>query len=288
MQLSDPQLWLASFLFAALSGFGGVYIAQKSPRWYSEKSIQYFVAVGVGLLLGVVWFEFLPHSLEMQPKFAPYFFVSGLLSIALAEKYVLPHLSFLDPAPTPFTTYQENIRFEKAEEVSVFRPHVHTESCSHGHEGHSHISHSHMISSQAACSVIGCLLLCTFFDGLQLRAAFSIGNHTGWVTLFALLFHVLPDGVVAASLALAGGYTKAQAAKLSLVVSFCLFFGVAAGTFLDKLLPLQGTMLPFAGGILLYVSLIHLFPIAFRTWRGIVLLGIGLVFFGVVTAIAHH
>lgn len=290
MHFSDAHVWLASLIFASLSGYGGMFIARRSPRWYSEKYIAYLVSAGVGLLLGVVWLEFLPHSLESQQKLTPYLFLGGMLFIALAEKFLLPRLAFLDPKPKAFTTFEEKPGFHKVTEESestVLLPHVHSASCRHGHHEHTHVSHSHLISSQAACSVIGCLLLCTFFDGLEMRAAFLMGSHTGWITLFALLFHVLPDGVVAASLAIAGGYSHREAVRFSFIVSFALVLGVLSASALNLFLPLGASVLPFAGGILLYVTMIHLFPIAFKTKRSILLLLVSLSVFAWIAWVGH-
>ena len=95
----------------------------------------------------------------------------------------------------------------------------------------------------------------------------------------ALLSHILPDGVIAASIALSGGLSTGQAKKISWLTGGCLLLGATVATFFGSIPALSEAVMPVAAGILIYVSLIHLLPLGLKNKHGFLWLLAGLALF---------
>ena len=245
----------AIFLVSLVTTLGGLWIASRNPKWYSNDRLCALIALGTGLLLGVAFIEFLPFAFKSHDD-GSILVISGLMFTLLVEKYVAPRLDFLEG-----------------------------HSCDHDHskkhEAKNDKEHSpphHFISHQAACSAVGCLIVCAFFDGLQMLAAFQFDDHTGWIVSVGLLFHVLPDGVLAAGIALAGGMSKRNATLVSWVTGVAILSGAIFSYLIGTWTSGLSVILPFASGVLIYVTLIHLLPTGSRHRYGylLTLTGIGL------------
>ena len=81
-------------------------------------------------------------------------------------------------------------------------------------------------------------------------------------------------------LSLAGGFSKASAQRSVLYIVIAIILGVGVSYFLVNVVNLRNVLLPFATGVLLYVSIGHLLPIALKKRGGlfVVLLGAGMIF----------
>ena len=254
------------FGVAVVTTGGGFWIAAKRPSWYSDHALHGLVAIGTGLLLSVGLLEFLPVAFSQNPQEAPILIIAGLLFILFVENYLSPHLNFLEGHDCHHDHAKDHDHKEKPAQE------------------HTH----HLISHQAACSAVGCLVICGFFDGFEMLTAFSISTQTGWTTCLGLLFHVLPDGVLAASIALAGGMSKARARLVSSLTGGMLLLGALLASSLLGLWPESRPMiLAFSTGVLLYVVLMHLLPVGMKHRKGFFLITFGGLLFLAIHLLSH-
>ena len=264
------SVFLATAVIAVLTTFGGLWVASRSPKWLTQDTISELVAFGTGLLLALAFLEFLPHSLEHSPHLGGLLILAGVLLILMTEIFIVPRLHFLDRL-----VLQEDGH------------HAHDHVCGDDHHPH-HPHHGHLVTKEAACSAIGCLAVCAFFDGVQIKAAFTLGTSAGLLTSLGLLFHVLPDGIIAASLALSSGFSKRAAKFTSLLIGGSLFAGLLAGHFLTSITEGLHIVLPLATGLLLHVSFVHLLPASTRSKRGPYYLFAGIAIFALLISVAPH
>lgn len=257
--------FLATLLIAIITTLGGLWIATRKPSWYTQERLSLFMALGAGLLLGIGFLEFLPYSMESGGRFAPVWMILGLLSVIFVETYVSPKLNFFEG---------RHCDHDHAKE--------HSEKDSHKHE-----HHHHFISHQAACSAVGCLVVCAFFDGFQMNTAFNLGSREGWLVSLGLLFHILPDGVLAASIALAGGMTKSKARGVTLLTGGTIVAGALVSVLADSLMGGVGYILPFATGVLIYITLIHLLPVGAKHKYGLQLMAAGVLVYTLLFFLNH-
>lgn len=237
-----------------LTTLGGIFIAQKEAKnvfaWLPP-----FLSVGTGMLLAMAMTEFIPHAFLKPTPWTPIGLLCGVLIVIIGDKYLAPYLG-----PK------------------------HNKKCNH---------HSHgpqLISSVAACSSIGCIIVCAFFDGIEIFTAFQLGPRVGWFIAVALLFHVVPEGAIAAGISLAGGYSKSETYRSLGYIACAMLLGVVFGNFIIKWFDFSSTLLPFASGVLLYVSIGHLMPVALKHRWGIwgLIFGAGSLFFLKILSGHHH
>ncbi|MDE0092778.1 MAG: hypothetical protein OXN83_05800, partial [Oligoflexia bacterium] len=199
------------------------------------------LAVGSGGLLSLCFLDFLPHSFENQESYntVSIFILSGVLLQTLADIYLLPRLGFLD-------------QFLKIN--SSFKP--------------SH-QHSHTFSSFSVCSIVGCLSICSFFDGIRLFSALNVEQFVAFSMAFGLFFHLLSEGVLIAVLALSSGFKKQILFILVGSVAGALFLGALFAQFFSQSFSLDD-LIAFSSGCLIYVCFVHLLPFslkpAYRSW----------------------
>lgn len=214
---------------------------EKSPLWLSSS---FFISFGTGLLLALAFLEFLPHALSLPHSGSLLSMLVGVLAVVFSERYIAPKL---------FPTKQ---------------------TCDfHSHHHDSHHSHNDKdkivgLSHTAACTSVGCIAICSYFDGIELSAAFQLSSEVGgWLSL-GLIFHILPEGAMAAGLSKMGGFSKKGIHRSLLVICLFLLLGVLSGYSLSQVLILKGPVLSFVTGALLYICIGHLFPVAFRSPKG--------------------
>ena len=265
MIFSDfTQSILAVMTISIVTALGGIRIATGHPRWYTQKRLWLMMAISSGILLGVIFFEFIPVAFAYSN--APVLMLLGIIFILLVETYIAPYLNFFDGPKCD-----------------------HDHAKQHDHKGDLAFEHQHhVISHQAACSAVGCLVVCAFFDGFQMRAAFMVDAQTGWVTSMALLFHILPDGVLAASLVIAGGLSRKKALIVAFLTGGCVFTGFLIATLLGGIPVFNQAVIPFAAGILIYVTLTHLLPAGIRHPKGFPLILGGALTFYVLHMLLGH
>lgn len=189
-------------------------------------------AICAGLLISLTFINFLPKSLENNTSFA--FSITAiitLISLLLIETHLIPKM---------------NIFFNMKNKTAM--------DCSHHHH--------HPFSHQVSFSAIGCLLICSFFDGIRLASALFINIPVTGVFAVASIFHILPEGIAVMALAKKSELTLHQCYLVQIL--FCLFLGLGIlVTGLMNLTLSPNIILSLSTATLLYVSFVHLLPVAF-------------------------
>lgn len=137
----------------------------------------------------------------------------------------------------------------------------------HGHD-HSHDAdeddhdEGHGASTGASVALIALIALSIhrFVGGLSMPAAFGLGEATGATVVGAIMLHQIPDGLAAASLFLAGGWSRRKVigsvAGVALWVPIGAIVGLAFISFGD-LLP---QLLALSAGTFLYIATVEVIP----------------------------
>ncbi len=218
-----------------------------------KKYLPYLICIGSGVLISLCIFEYIPRVYEHRNSYYSYLLVvCGVLFVIVAEKYIAPLIGS-----------------------------GHSEACS---------TEPSSISHQAACSSIGCILVCAFFDGVEIPASFQLGTQTGMFMSLGMLLHMIPEGAMAASLSVAGGLSKKAQNYGVYFVALAMIVGAISSIVLSKFISFETYLLPFVTGILLYVSLAHLVPSSLKLKHGVVGIFIGILFILAVkfSGFLHH
>ncbi len=248
-------------LAASVTMAGGLWVANMSRELLTPARLRGIMALGAGFLVALVLLELLPASVEQAGGDAHGVF--GLVLAAAAavfafDRWIAPRLSFLD------VSHDDD---GCAHHHDYSHDHGHDHGDGHGaHADHAHAACGHPILGHgAACSALGCLAVCTFFDGVALSASFAAGSSLGWLVMVGLILHLLPEGILAASVTLAAGASKRMARRAVLIVGVALVLGALMPFLMGPLVPLA---LPVAAGILLFVAFAQLIPAAATTSLG--------------------
>lgn len=237
---------------------GGLWIASRPRTWLSAHRLHGLMAMGGGLLLAVLCFEMLPASLVVGGSHAWGALFAGVMAVLVFERYLAPKLDGLlagghDP--------------------------------DHDHDHH----HDHVVMGHgAACSTLGCLLVCTFFDGVAMAAGFGLDAEVGVLVAIGLAAHMLPEGLLASTVVLASGNSAARARQAAFATGIAFMLGMAVPAVVGGALGTVSLALPFASGVLLYVVLGQLLPMALRTPAGVGLVLAGALVFGLVERLLPH
>ncbi len=274
---------LVTFLISVVTALLGVWIVDRSPKWLSEERVNQIFVIGAGLLLAIAFLEFLPHAMGNGNSASGLWILIGIVFVYLSEVYITPKLSVID-------------RWAFKSEHPGYHDHYgkeDTSHCAHGHHSSSLkasdgpvIHHTHVVSPSAACSAVGCLIICTFFDGVEIASAFFLSEKTGYFTSFGLLLHILPDGILVASLGLRSGLSKGFTRLLTWTVGLSLFVGAGVAIALEHV-SRTPFLIPFATGVLIYVGFLHLFPVVGKTRFGTLLFVLSLTIYGLLMTTIH-
>ncbi|MEB3221096.1 MAG: ZIP family metal transporter [Candidatus Sericytochromatia bacterium] len=263
-----------SLAAAAATAAGGYWVATRPQAWLTEDRLATLVAAGAGLLLATLGLEMLPTASEALGHRAFVWFLVGIGVVLVLERYAAPWLDgWFAPAA--------------ACEASAHAGHAHQGGCDGHHHHHHHpvaepmaglsgtLAHAHghhahgVISHGTACTAVGCLIVCTFFDGLSLAAGWSTSAQLGALLGTGLLLHLLPEGLVAASVLLAAGASREAARRAAAAVALALLAGVGLAAGLGGVLGGSAAVLALASGVIAYVVLGQLVPVALRAPGGL-------------------
>jgi len=251
--------------------------------------LKVFIALAAGFILSALFFDLLPETVGSFQGGTRAFFgwsFAGVLSVALFERYTLPHLDFVNrffrPEPVflhAVDTHDESVHGEH----DAHDHHEHldeAEHCSHSHD-HAHLhahTHPEFLGVGQVCSAIGCFMICSFFDGITLSSVQAVDHKLGVVLVLGVALHLLPEGVLSGVMALSGGASFKAARKV------LIFIG---GSFvLGSMIPLifggfESVFIAMSSGILLFVALVQLLPTALKLRYAPLWLGAGsALFFG--------
>lgn len=243
--------------FALLTLISSFVVAYYGKKW----NLNPFIAVSSGGLLILTVLEFIPSSfanISMSSYQGAFFILMGILLQGATDILLVPRLKFLD-------TW------------------IDADTCYH--------KHSHTLSPATVCSMVGCLTVCAFFDGVRLFAGLTIGSSIGLMIGMALFFHLVSEGALVAIMGLSA---RIKTKVIILLASFMSGFFIIGALFAKGLIHSFDIyrLVAFTSGILLYVCFIHLLPVALKKENRYWFI-IGLLFFllmhGLHTAhVAHH
>ena len=233
---------LSILLVSSVLMASGYVLTERLHRQVKAGHLKTILALGGGFLLALVFLELIPETIEYFPGEARTplaLALAGVLGCMLLDHYLTPKLTFLDGL------------------IAV----------DHTEHDHDHEHHHHLLAHGQACSTLGCLVICAFFDGIALSSSLLSGMQLGGFVFIGQLFHLLPEGLLAASVVLAAGGKLKVARRASVATALaCLAGGV---------IPLLGFglsnfyWLPISCGILMYVSLGQLIPASTSHGKGI-------------------
>ena len=280
---------------------GGMWLASRPRRWLTHGRLSAAMALGGGLLLAVLFFELLPASLEHGGQRAFVWAFAGILAVLAFERYLAPYLGFLSPAGGHDHAGHAHVGHDHAQHDHDHHGYDHDHSghahhCevpAHGH-GHGHDHHhdtaplAPLLTHGAACSALGCLLVCTFFDGVAMAAGFALEFQVGLLVMIGLLAHIIPEGMLAATVVLAAGNDARDAKRASIATGVAFLLGMAVPLLLGGASGSLGIALPLASGVLLYVVLGQVVPVALRTASGVPLVVAGALVFGLIERLLPH
>jgi len=134
------------------------------------------------------------------------------------------------------------------------------------------------IHSHKSYSILGGLLIHTFFDGIAIASAFLVSNWLGWIVFLAVFLHKVPEGFTVASVMLASGSSRKAAFGASAMLGVATVAGVLTMSLFEKWVSVG---LPISAGVTLYVAASDLIPevnkepgvgMAFVVFAGVALL----------------
>ena len=199
------------------------------------------VAFGSGALVMLIFYDFFPKMMETTNTWYMNIFLilCGFSINGLAEILILPHIKSLN-------------RFLPKEKHDC-----------HDHD-HDHIHHYHLLPSSVGCSIVGCFILCAFFDGIRLSSSLLMGFQTTVLTGIGLLCHLLPESITVIGIALSSGLASSV---VSIVLIYCLALlgGSSSYLFFSHIQHLGNFALPVAVGLFIYVCAVHLIPMVIKT-----------------------
>lgn len=260
---------------------GGLWVTSRPRTWLTQTRLSAMMALGAGLLLAVACFELMPEGFLHGGSLAFPALFAGIFMVLLFERYLAPRLGALFPADTrahdAACDHAHGHGHHHHDEPALDHHHAHDAACGH--------AHAPLLSHGAACSALGCLLVCTFFDGIALASGFAVSAQVGIILAVGLTLHMLPEGVLASSVVLASSQSKLLARRAAIAAGASFLLGILAAHALGAFLSLA---LPFACGVLLYVTLGQLVPVALRAPRGLGYMALGAaIFLGIIQLFPH-
>lgn len=127
-------------------------------------------------------------------------------------------------------------------------PHFHF-----GEETH----HDEFVQRHKGWSVLGGLMIHTFFDGIAIASGFIVSNRLGWIIFIAVFLHKIPEGFTVASVMLASGQSKKTAWGSSVLLGIATIAGVLTMSVTRHAV---GIGLPLSAGVTIYVAASDLIP----------------------------
>ncbi len=222
------MIFLLTVAFAFVVLISCFVVASLGRKW----NLDFLVAFSSGGLLVISFLDFMSHSFEdlNHSKAASLLILSGVLLQGFSDIYIVPRLKILD----------------KFIENSPSRHH-----------------HTHLLSPSTVCSTVGCLAICSFFDGIRLFAGLSMEGYTAFVISLGLFFHLLSEGALVAIL----GLSSNMKTKIILILTSFISGTLILGSFFAKnFVEYFNThyLIALATGMLLYICFIHLIPFSIR------------------------
>lgn len=228
-------------LLLMLANVGGGWLIVSAPGAlkHNARLLKYLVALGAGFMLGAIFLEVLPRSIELWR-------MSDAFGAPLAN--MIEHDSVWRVMLLLLAGYLLIHFFQH-----TLAPHFHF-----GAETH---TDAILKRPMTAYTAIGGLSVHAFFDGVSTGAAFAVDYRLGLFVFIAILLHKVPEGFTAASIMLAAGAPARRALAATCVVGAATLFGVLAVAALQtRADAIILYALPFSAGVTLYVAASDLIP----------------------------
>jgi zinc and cadmium transporter len=184
---------------------------------WDRRYLRYFIALGSGFMLATAIAEMIPTSIELRGHNGALLVLGGYLIVHFFEHTVSPHFHF-------------------GEET-------HADEFAHAHH--------------QGLSVLGGLMIHTFFDGIAITSGFLVSYWLGLIIFIAVFLHKIPEGFTVASVMLASGESRRMAWGSSVLLGAATLVGVLAMAIVPHAVSVG---LPLAAGVTLYVAASDLIP----------------------------
>lgn len=113
------------------------------------------------------------------------------------------------------------------------------------------------VARHTGYSVLGGLVIHTFFDGIAIASGFLVSSWLGWIVFLAIFLHKIPEGFTVASVMLASGRSRGVAWGSSVVLGVATLLGVATMMVIRHAVAVG---LPMSAGVTIYVAASDLVP----------------------------
>lgn len=220
--------------------------------WSTPERVKTLLSYGTGYLMALAIFELTPHAwhnLDQNLMHLVTLAMLGATVVWLSERIL--------------ATRRKKTKFKP-----FIQSNHHNHPAPHSHRGKLTISHKACcgfnsfgkLDREIFFSVVACICLCAFFDGVTLSAALLANPENPTYALSGVLAHMLPE------LAVLGLMTRSQYASTGRATLYCagailLFFLGNVASNLTVLFGLsKGAILATAAGMMTYISIAHMIP----------------------------
>jgi|GEM_PF-6277178 len=220
--------------------------------WSTPERVKTLLSYGTGYLMALAVFELTPHAwhnLDQNPLHLALLALIGAILVWLSERVL--------------ATRRKKTKFKP-----FIHSNHHSHPSPHSHRGKLTISHKaccgfdsfSKLDQEVFFSVVACICLCAFFDGVTLSAALLANPDSPTYALSGVLAHMLPE-VVVLGLMTRSQYASTRKATLYCAGAILLFFLGNVASHLTVLIGLsKGAILATAAGMMTYISIAHLIP----------------------------
>jgi zinc transporter ZupT len=209
----------AGVLFAGIAGLGNVGGGSLVllNRKWSKHWLKASLAFSGGFMLAAAIVAMAPESLELMPEWGAVLILVGYLAVHFLEHVVGGHYHFAGDQHGP----------------------------------------DHIVSATATGATVFAMLVHTFFDGVAIGSAFSIGEQVGFFIFLSVIFHKIPAGFAVSTVALASGIPARRAFAFAALMGL----GTVVGSLVLRALgPLAPYAIPISAGTLIHVAASDLIP----------------------------
>lgn len=210
---------------------GGIWLAGQSPDEASASRLRAAMAVGTGFTLAMLVAELLPETWDIARDHGHGAW-TAMAATAVAV-WALDHWA------GPVLTRRLS--------PAGGHDHDHGEAC----------CSASVLGHGAACSAVGCLLVCLFVDGAALKASLAAGSALSGMVTLSLVLHLLPEALIGVTMMQAAGASGGAVRQTAWLAAAAFGLG---GLLPLEVLPAQHLLVPATAGILLMVNLLHLIP----------------------------
>lgn len=242
------NVWYA-FISVMLVSFTSVVVGLPllMKKKISNGLLIFLLSMSVGVLLSVVFIDFLPEVYEHgESLFASLYIILGFLVMFILEKLIHYH---------------------------------HSKKCENDNCGHSHAY------NVAPINLIGDGIH-NFIDGLVIVASYSVNIGVGIATTISIIFHEVPQEIADFGVLLYSGLSKKKVLLFNALSALTSVVGMGLGFFLLSYYESINTfIIPFASGNFIYIAASNLVPQLHRHCKlkdtllhiGAIVLGVGVI-----------